>query len=92
MKPVLTKIFKKGEYYQTYFLQLNVYFDFEKEEWSFSTFIKKNEKDDWIGCDCDFEKIKPYIHSFIDEYISYLKSCNIVKINKKAILCNFEIN
>lgn len=46
MKPVLTKIFKKGEYYQTYFLQLNVYFDFEKEEWSFSTFIKKNEKDD----------------------------------------------
>ncbi|UWF79374.1 MAG: hypothetical protein [Bacteriophage sp.] len=66
MKPVLTKIFKKGEYYQTYFLQLNVYFD--------------------------FEKIKPYIHSFIDEYISYLKSCNIVKINKKAILCNFEIN
>lgn len=56
MKPVLTKIFKKGEYYQTYLMKLEVMFDENKKQWLYETFIKKWENEMWKHSNCDFEK------------------------------------
>jgi hypothetical protein len=82
MKPVLTKIFKKGEYYQTYLMKLEVMFDENKKQWLYETFIKKWENEMWKHSNCDFEKIKPYITSFINDYTSFIKSCDIVEIEE----------
>lgn len=82
MKPVLIKFFNKGEYYQTYSMKLKVIFDETKKQWLYETFMKKNEKDKWIKCNCNFQRIKPYITSFINDYTSFVKSCDIVEIEE----------
>lgn len=83
MKPIFKKIFKKGEYYQTYFLKLELMFDENKSMWIYKTFIRKHEKEKWQYYKCDYDKIKIHIISFINEYTSYIKSCDIIEDEEK---------
>lgn len=75
----ITKEFKKGEYYKTYMLLLNVRYDFEKKEWIYNTYIKKDDKDPWIKNKCDSRTIAPFIDELIKKELTDLKLSDIVE-------------
>lgn len=76
-----TKIFEKGEYYQTYELQINVAYNTLAKRWEYNTFQRKNAKDNWITCDCIEEKIIPIVKLMIDNILKDILNKEIVKYN-----------
>ena len=69
----ITKEFKKGEYYKTYMLLLNIRYDFEKNIWIYNTYIKQNERDPWVKNKCDSRTIAPFIDELIKNKLTDLK-------------------
>lgn len=74
-----TKIFEKGEYYQTYELQVNVTYNTLTNRWEYNTFQRKDAKDSWIICDCIEEKIVPIVKLMISDILKDLLVKDIVK-------------
>lgn len=68
------KIFKKGTYYQTYEMKLEVWCDDKNQKWVYKTYLRKNDKEEWKKCQCMFEKIKLHINEIIDMGLKNVKS------------------
>lgn len=75
----VTKEFKKGEYYQTYMLLLNVRYNFETNKWIYATYMKKDEKDPWVKNKCDERKILPIVEEVIMRKLADLKISEVVE-------------
>lgn len=69
----ITKEFKKGEYYKTYMLLLNIRYDFDKNQWIYNTYMKQNERDPWVKNKCDARTIAPFIDELIKNKLTDLK-------------------
>lgn len=81
----ITKEFKKGEYYKTFMLLLNVRYDFEKKKWFYITYMKQNEKDPWVRNKCDSRTIAPFVDEVIKNQLSDLKLSDIVEDEEENI-------
>lgn len=77
---VTVKIFKKGTYYQTYEMKLEVWCDDEKQKWFYKTFLRKNDKEAWKKCQCMFEKIKRHVNEIVDAGLRNVKSYQIEEL------------
>lgn len=80
MTEKITKIFKKGEYYQTFELKLVLWYDKDNNVWLYKTHYRKSNKDDWKVCHCIVTKIKTHINKLINNSLEPIKNSEIKEV------------
>ena len=78
----LEKVFKRGEYFQSYELLLEAHYEPSNNRWIYDTHYRQNEKDNWKPYDADEEKVLPVINEFINSQIEKVANSSIVKFVK----------